>query len=77
MVVVTVIPLIVVVEVLFALLQFPSSTVRVVFVTVGPTPGMFCVVLQLQVFDLLQPVMANTATTAIRINAFFILIRFC
>ena len=75
MVVVTVIPLTVVVEVLLALLQSPSSIVRVVFVTVGPTPGMFWVVVQLQVFDLLHPATANKAATAIRIISFFILIR--
>jgi hypothetical protein len=74
MVVVTVMPSTVVVDVEFKSLQLPFSIVVVVLVTDGPAYGTFVVVLQLQVLDLLHPVKPKMATTAIRINTFFILI---
>lgn len=76
MVVVTVTPSMVVVEVLFISLQLPLSIVTVDSTSVGPTSGMFWVVIQSQVFVLLHPTMANMAATATRIITFFILMSF-
>lgn len=67
-------PSTVVVEVEFKSLQFPSLMVAVVVVVDGPTYGMFCVMVQLHVFDLLHPATANNAIVAIIINTFFILL---